>query len=212
MTFTEFRTIINELPVFSLQDIKIHIPDFWDPNLVNWQKKGYIVKITRGYYMLSETAQAINEPIMYGVAQKIYYPSYISLESALAHYNLIPEGVFTYTSVTSRKTTTFETKLSNFSYKHVKPELMFGYTPLSNDKLVGYLAYPEKAILDFLYLHPNYNTPADMHSLRINTDELFARFDEARYEQFTQNFNSKQLQQRARVFIDYWRNPTYAHY
>lgn len=212
MTFSEFRNLVSEHKIFTLQDIKIIAPTFWEPNLVNWQKKGYITKITRGVYILSEALHNPTEQLMYIVAQKIYYPSYISLESALSHYNLIPEGVFTFTNITSRKTHTFNTPIGRFLYKHVKPDLMFGYIPFEGKKFAGYIAYPEKAILDYLYLHTDYKNAEDMHSLRINTDELFANFDENRYWQFAENFQNKQLIKRAKIFLEYWRNPTYAHY
>lgn len=63
------------------------------------------------------------------IANKIYKPSYISLQYALSHYGMIPEAVMQVTSVTSLKTMQFKNEFGEYFYQTVKPELMFGYMP-----------------------------------------------------------------------------------
>ena len=64
---------------------------------------------------------------LFMLANRIYQPSYISRESALAHYLVIPESVLGVTSVSSRKTRQFETQWGRLTYRSIKPGLMFGY-------------------------------------------------------------------------------------
>ena len=78
----EFEKVLKSFPVFSVKDIQKQFPDFDNRRLVEWQQKGYLVKVKRGYYCFSERNRG--EQFMYFAANKIYSPSYISFESALA--------------------------------------------------------------------------------------------------------------------------------
>ncbi len=95
----------------------------------------------------------------------------------MSYYNLIPEAVYATTSVTTRNTSSFETPVGNFSCHHVKPDIFSaGQTLIQMDaaqtrpekgrKIV--LAVPEKAILDFFYIHSHYNSEKEMEHLRLN--------------------------------------------
>ena len=121
MNYLEFRKSLNEFPVFSIKDIKKRHPDFDNRRLVEWQHKGHIQKIRREYYCFVDRKK--DEQFLFFAANKIYSPSYISMESALAFYNLIPEGVFMTTSISTRNTASYNTPLGDFSYNHVKPSL-----------------------------------------------------------------------------------------
>jgi hypothetical protein len=98
------------------------------------------------------------------------------LRTALAFHGIIPEAAKEITSVSSLKTIRFENKLGAFSYKKIKPDLMFGYNAMENNGLAFYMASPEKAILDLLYLEPSYNLK-EIKNLRLNWKKLttFAR-------------------------------------
>jgi predicted transcriptional regulator of viral defense system len=204
MRYLQFKDRFQNFVVISLADIRQVEPTFDLRRLVEWQDKGYIKQIRRGFYILSKTAEVIEERALFAVANKIYQPSYVSLESALAFYDLIPEAVFGVTSVTSRKTNQFKTGLAHFSYRSIKPELMFGYglvdLPQSRFKQQARVAFVEKTILDWLYFHPNVKSKVDVSSLRLNLDELLAIWDWKRFEQFKQRFNSTALAQRAKAF------------
>ena len=69
----------------------------------------------------------VDESYLFMLANRIYEPSYISRESALAYYLIIPESVLGVTSVSSRKTRQFDSQWGRFSYRSIKPALMFGY-------------------------------------------------------------------------------------
>src|SRR3989338_11387046 len=65
-------------------------------------KSGLFVKLRNNYYMLKDSHLPL-----YAIANKLYQPSYISLESALSHYGVIPEAVYTITYVTTKPTREF---------------------------------------------------------------------------------------------------------
>ncbi len=72
--------------MFSIADIRAAHGDFDRRRLSEWQKKGYIKKIVKGYYLFSEVN--IDESMLSAIANKIYKPSYISFETAMSHYRL----------------------------------------------------------------------------------------------------------------------------
>ena len=67
----------------------------------------------------------INEDILFLIANKSYYPSYISLETAFSYYNIIPEIVYNITSITSKKTIEFNFQNSTFTYNKINSHLFF---------------------------------------------------------------------------------------
>ena len=117
-----------------------------------WRKQGHLIPLKRSIYVFSEDLR--KQPLSMGfIANYLLSPSYLSLEYALSYYDLIPEKVTVYTSVTTQKTTTFKTPIGIFEYRSVKESLLKGFTA-ANDTVKDYfIATPEKAILDFFYFH-----------------------------------------------------------
>ena len=109
-------------------------------------EKGAFVRLKAGLYTLS--GSDISD---YVLANRLYFPSYISLDSALSHYSLIPESVYAVTSITSKPTREFEVIGRLFEYRRIKKEAFSGYIPQKIDGRVVYIATPEKAVADFLY-------------------------------------------------------------
>ena len=196
MNYLEFLKSLNEFPVFSIKDIKKRYPDFDNRRLVEWQQKGYIQKIRREYYCFQDKMK--NEQFLFFAANKIYSPSYISMESALAFYNLIPEGVFITTSISTRNTANYSTPVGDFLYNNVKPSLFFGYRLHQNEDTVIKIAEPEKVILDFLYLK-KLNSEEDIDALRINRIQNDELVDYDKLDRYQQIFNSKVLNKRIRI-------------
>lgn len=186
--------------VFSIKDIEKEFGLFDKKNLVNWQKKEYITKIRNGYYCFSDIEK--NEFFLYHTSNKIYTPSYISLETALANYNIIPEGVFSIIGITTLKTTHFSSPIGQFEYKHVKPSLFFGYKIIKFQNQIYKIAAPEKAILDYIYLHPNLNHLEDFNALRWNK-KLLSNLDLNLFKQYQLLFNSNALNNRIAHFFNY---------
>lgn len=201
MQFIEFKEKLKDFAVFSLNDIRKIETDFDLRRLNEWAGKNYIKKIRRGYYIFSDLR--INEQILFLIANTIYRPSYISLEMAFSLYNLIPEAVYGITSVSSQKTNSFKTDVGSFIYKHLKPELIFGYELKRYNDYNYMVAEVEKAVLDYFYLNSHIKDINDFKGLRFNTFEFKAKADINKFNKYLKVFNSKALSIRANQFLAY---------
>jgi predicted transcriptional regulator of viral defense system len=193
MNYYQFKEALHDFAVFSVRDVVKLFPDFDTKRLVEWQKKGYIQKLVNKWYLFSDIG--IDDWLNYRISNCLYRPSYVSLESALSYYNLIPEGVYTIQNITTRKTTLYETNVGSFQYRNVKPHLFFGYHASRINILPILMAEPEKGILDFLYLNPRINSMADMKGLRFNITELNS-IDWEKLDKYAAYFESATLNKR----------------
>jgi predicted transcriptional regulator of viral defense system len=198
MNFVTFKNSLRDFPVFSLADIRAAHGGFDRRRLSEWQKKGYIKKIVKGYYFFSDVD--MNEDTLSAIANKIYKPSYISFETAMSHYRLIPESIYMITSASTKRTSLFETPLARFSYRTIKPALFFGYSLLPGRIK---MAYMEKAILDYFYINPAVQTDDDFASLRINREEMLGRVNKERLADYMQRFSQKRLSKRMEHFLEW---------
>ena len=201
MQFFELKAQLKDFPVFSIKDIEKVDSSFHKQRLSEWQSKGHIRKIRQGVYVFSDLQK--NEQILFLIANNIYQPSYISLEMAFSLYNLIPESVYEITSVTSQKTNNFKTDVGNFVYKHIKPELMFGYELREYNNHRYLVAEVEKAVLDYLYLNSHIKDEKDFEGLRFNASEFKDKVDMGRFKRYLEVYHSKALSVRANNFITY---------
>jgi predicted transcriptional regulator of viral defense system len=201
MQYLEFRQKLKDFTVFSLSDIKKIDPKFHRRQLNTWQDKGYIKKLRRGYYIFTDTA--LDEQVLFLIANKLYSPSYVSFETALSHYNLIPEGVYVVTSASSKKRMEFATPIGRFSYQQLKPQLIFGYSLEKRGKQSYKLAEIEKAVLDYLYLHPTAGKKADLYEWRFNSEEFKVGADMNKFNRYLKVYNNRSLERRAKNFIKF---------
>ncbi len=115
--------------------------------LSRWTAQGKLVRIKRGLYHFAE--RPIEE---LGLSQLLYSPSYISLETALNMFGILPDVPQQITSVTPTTTRNFQTKYGVYSYTKLQQKLFFGFSIEDSDSTPYQLAHPEKAILDYIYL------------------------------------------------------------
>src|SRR5580692_8559792 len=87
--------------------------------------QGKLLHVRRGLYCLTEELGYLTKPHSLELAQHIYGPSYISLESALSFHRLIPEAVYTVTSATAKRSKEFRTPLGVFSYLRLPLESFY---------------------------------------------------------------------------------------
>lgn len=198
MKYLDFKAHFEPFRIFSINDIKKWNEGFDTRRLVEWQQKGYLQKIINRWYIFSDVP--VTERVRYLAANRIYAPSYISFESALAYHRLIPEGVFMITSATSLKTNSFNTSLGRFYYRHLKPELMFGYQLVEEQNQRLKMASPEKAILDYLYLNSDLISSESIEGLRINFMEVGELIDMGTLEKYLGLYKSKALDKRVGIF------------
>lgn len=146
-----------------------------------YTKKGFIRRLKRGIYTLND----IFVPDIY-LANKLYEPSYVSLEFALSFHRVIPETVYEITSVSTNPTRLFNALGKTFSYHRIKKEAFTGYSVYRQGEASELIADPEKAFVDLTYLR-----------LR-RKKQLLSRFDKrkinpAKALRYAQLFNNGKL-------------------
>jgi len=204
MNYFEFKKKIEELPYFETKELRLVLGDTFTTstltNLKNWVNKGHLIMLRRGLYVLAEVAHKMD---VMAFATKIYQPSYVSMEMALSFYGIIPEAVFTVTSVTTRKTKEFKTPQGNFSYQKIKKEAFGGYDTIKNDKFSFNLALPEKAMVDFFYLNRNIldGSRHQFEGYRLNED---FPYDAKKLAFFAHAFQNKKVESLTQSFIQYY--------
>lgn len=137
--------------------------------------QGFLLHLRRGIYCLTEKAGYLAKLNPLELAQPIYGPSYISLESALSFHQLIPETVYTVTSATSKRTKEFTTPLGIFSYLHLPLENFYAEVSLiQENNSQFFMAKPWKAICDYVYCYKKnwLGLKPLIKSLRIEADKL----------------------------------------
>jgi predicted transcriptional regulator of viral defense system len=197
ISFLAFLEQMEVFSVFSTQDIYKAFPHFDSRRLVEWQAKNYLQKLSNKWYCFAKMEGS--EFSQFRVANLLCKPSYISLESAFDYYGLIPEATFSTTSVTTKKTSHYENDRGNFTYRSIKNSLFFGYKTLYANQQPLLMAELEKAILDYLYLHSEIQTVADMEALRFNTD-VIAGLEWQKFTPYLSLFKSRALEKRVQVF------------
>ncbi len=141
--------------------------------LPRWVKSGKLLQLRRGLYSLAEPHRK-SPPHPFLVANKLKRASYVSLQSALEYNGLIPEYVPNITSITTGRPEALSTPLGNFVFKHIKKGLFFGYRLVDlGAGQSAFIACPEKALLDLLYLTPSSDDLNCLKELRLqNTQNL----------------------------------------
>ncbi len=161
-----------DLSIFTPHDIKLLFPvterainGFLSYNTAN----NKIIKLKKGVYAAKKYVSPFH------IAGKLYRPSYISLETALSYYSLIPETVYAITSVTSKSSRAWEIQGIEYTYQKIKQEAYTGYVTKTIEEKQVFIAAPEKALADycyFLYLRKKkiWNDRLRLDSIKI--DEL----------------------------------------
>ncbi len=137
-------------------------------------QKGELIRVKNGLYILSADYQkyGINN---FTIANLMVTPSYVSLESALSYYNLIPEAVYTTTSVTTYLTHEYSSPVGQFSFSHLKKNYFnhgFYQAELGANHFL--IATPLKALIDTIIVkNKKYQTVEEIvEDLRFNWDEF----------------------------------------
>jgi len=127
-----------------------------DEKISELERKGLIIRVKRDLYVVSPKVhnQEISREL---VANHLYGPSYISLESALSYYGLIPERVYSVRSVCTRLYKKYDTPLGYFEYIKM-PERYFPIgirQEIIENQYAFLIATPTKALCDMIVATPN---------------------------------------------------------
>jgi len=203
MKFFDIKQKLSKIKVFAPEDLFTVDPGFRLETLYEWKKKNWVTKLRSKKYIFADYRPSNYD--LYLIANKLYDPSYISLELALNHYGVIPEAVMKITSATTNKTLSVETPIGTFDYKTLDTRLFFGYQIITIDQTTFKIASLEKAIVDYFYLNPQVADVADIQGLRFNEELLKKKLNRQKLEDIVAVFGSAALNTRIMMLIDYFQ-------
>ena len=156
----EILPVLAKMPYLTKQNLGMlfrgteDTESYWIRRLM---KGGYLISIKKGFYASDFYLKSINsnrqdsELFKEYLSNIILEPSYISLEYALFLRGIIPEAVTAITSVSTKTSRTYNTKLGSFLYKTIKPELFFGWEIKEFGEKKIKIAPLSKALFDYFY-------------------------------------------------------------
>ena len=203
MKFFDIKQKLSKIKVFAPEDLFTVDPGFRLETLYEWKKKNWVTKLRSKKYIFADYRPSNYD--LYLIANKLYDPSYISLELALNHYGVIPEAVMKITSATTNKTLSVETPIGTFDYKTLDTRLFFGYQIITIDQTTFKIASLEKAIVDYFYLNSQVADVADIQGLRFNEELLKKKLNRQKLEDIVAVFGSAALNTRIMMLIDYFQ-------
>ena len=200
----EYQEKLEALPYFNKRAAAVLIGKTGknlDKKIERLLKKGYLLSLKKGLYVSSVFVEKTGERQLYleYLANILCYPSYISLEYALADYGLIPEGVAIITSVSLKSGRSFENQLGGFFYRNIKRKLFNGFCQKDFlDKKINF-ATPAKALFDFLYLKKLINPRQELsEDLRINWTN-FSQPDLKEFSQYVKMAGSVKMRKLLKI-------------
>ena len=196
MEFAELVEIVGDEPVFETGlllagDVN---PADVRRQLSRWTQAGRLYQLRRGLYALAPPFQKV-KPHPFLVANRLVRGSYVSCQSALAYYGLIPEYMPVTTSVTTGARRPWDTPLGSYEFRHIQIKLLHGYRLIEvGGGQRAFVATPEKALLDLVYLQPGGDAPDYLRELRLqNLDRL----NLAELDRLAERIGSPKLQRAA---------------
>jgi predicted transcriptional regulator of viral defense system len=136
--------------------------------LSRWVSAGKLRQLRRGLYMFEPPYQ-IAAPHPFLIANALMPGSYVSGQSALAYYGLIPEYTPRTISITLARPSAWD---GGYIHHHLAPHLFFGYQSIEvTPEQYAFIAFPEKALLDLAHLTPGSDSPNYLSQLRLQNLE-----------------------------------------
>lgn len=175
MEFEQLLLAVQDEPVFQTGLLLSGAVDAMDvrKQLSRWTAAGKLIQLRRGLYCLAPPYQK-QVPHSFLIANHLQRGSYVSLQSALSFYNMIPEGVPATTSLSTGRPEHLNTPLGVYSFRHIQLAWLTAYrlVEVVNGQR-AFVATPEKALLDLLYLQTGSDTLEYLRALRLqNLDQL----------------------------------------
>ena len=173
----DFRTIIKE---YAEAPISRHLilellSDYKRPNdkISELLKSKELISIRRGLYIIGPKMDLL-QPEPFLIANHLRGPSYVSLETALSYWNMIPERTYEISSVTIKTSKNYKTQVGRFSYQQLKvPYYSYGIKSIEHStKQTMLVASPEKALCDKIVLTPGINLRSRKQTQEFLMDDL----------------------------------------
>ena len=155
---TNYTDILENKPYFTKQELSFLLDKRGrnlDKKILTLLNNGVLISLKKGLYMTPNYLKMYTGKVEEYIANVLYYPSYLSLEYVLQKEGLIPEAVYSYTSVSLKVSRTFTNRVGTFLYRTVKEPLFTGFTlvPYRENYQIK-IASKAKALFDYLYLKP----------------------------------------------------------
>lgn len=173
------------------------------------KNKGILTPLKNRYYIYNplHDDSLISKEV---IANTLLGPSYISLEYALWFYDLIPESVYEVTSVTTKRSKSFDTPYGVFSYRQTKKELFNVGLEIQSSKNGNYIiASKEKALCDKLYFAKDLELRSKKamrefleDDLRLDTD-WFGNCDMSIFQTYFKISRSKKIETLIKVVKEF---------
>ena len=169
--------------------------------LNRWTKSGKLIRLKRGLYTLPDSKGKRLFSVEW-LANRIYSPSYLSLDFVLSWYDLIPEKVTVVTSVSVLKTASFKNSFGQFEYRNLKKELFFGFEEKKDAFQNSILmATPEKALLDFFYFYKGLEFSASFLEQGLRLQQL-DQLKKSRLKKYAVQFESKKISRITEILLE----------
>jgi predicted transcriptional regulator of viral defense system len=180
---------------FDYQALMAALPEYANPRekVTTLLRRGDIIRVKKGLYVFGDELR--RRPYSRELlANLIYGPSFVSLDSALSFHGLIPERVEALTSVTTKRPKSFATPIGSFIYRQ-SPRGAFhlGMDRVEEGDVAFLIATPERALADKVRDGRGYALNNREEAAQYLFDNL--RIDEGGFRQL----DSGRLEELARV-------------
>lgn len=195
MKYTELYDKLenSRIYVFNIDDILKLFPsnrDIIKQQIFYWKKQGWIKILKKGLYEIVYPKRRILSDMF--IANKLYDPSYVSLETALSYYSIIPEVAMGVTSVTTKPTREFRNHYGFFRYRCIVKRAYLGYRLMEDQGQMVKIAEPEKALVDYIYFNILDRNVIDLDALRVNKRKL-KELDKKKITVYASNFSKRMV-------------------
>lgn len=197
-----------------MQDLGSVFPDCMNLRMkaTRLERDGEIIRLKKGLYVNStKTSRMELSPFL--LANHIYGPSYVSMQTALRYYGLIPEAVYSMQSMTTGVARDYENAIGTFNYVHAPAKYYnIGVTMRYDGGATFMIATPEKALCDLMVFTPHLNIRFQTsmrdyleEDIRFDIDELL-NFDLGIIEECAKVSRKKTMLNQLIKFIEHERN------
>ena len=173
--------------------------------ILQLKNKGILTPLKSGYYVYNplHNNTLVSKEI---IANVLLGPSYVSLDFALSFHGLIPESVHKVTSITTKRSKSFETPFGIFSYGQIKKELFNIGLEIKTSKSGNFIiASKEKALCDKVYFTKDIDLRSQKAMLEFLEDDLRIDMEELEgcdmtvFENYFQISKSKKIEVLTKV-------------
>lgn len=205
MKYDELLEIIGSESLFETGLLMAGAPDpaAVQRQLSRWVRAGRLVKLRRGLYAVASPHRAaLPDPFV--ISNRLVRPSYVSLESALHYHEIIPDVPFAVTAVTTGRAGVHDTPLGRFLFHHIRTDRLWGSREIkvAAGQRGAWIAGPEKALIDLLYLNRSSDDPPYLRQLRLQNTE---RLDVGILRDMAERFRSAKVSRAVETVVSLMR-------